>query len=495
MPQLLNLSRAARLVGATRGALQARIQSGELSACDGMVSVEELQRLFPEAQVEEAGAFERVTRIKEESFGRRVRERTLPSQEILSQRLFDQSLELSDLRTHLQRYHALVLRLEERIDQLAEQSGAEARTALADLRRLLDHEFEEALGRPGTPNALSLMDDMLRVMSAQVVVHPSRHEFFVDGADTILDAALSAGLALNYGCSSGNCGLCKARVVSGQVKRIRHHDYVLSEAEKLQGYTLLCSHTAVSDLVIEALEAQTPGDIPQQQIGARIKALGWLADDLMLLHLQTPRTNRLRFLAGQSVTLSVPGAEPMRLPVASCPCDDRNLQFHIERDSDHSFAERVFCSLGQGDPVTVWGPWGDFVLRPESTRSILFLVCDTGFAHVKSLVEHAMARDAAEHIHLYWLATRPSGHYLANLCRSWAAALDKFHFHPLMATPAGGSACAGGAAELGRRLVQEQDRLKDLDAYIAGPGDFVAALETFLQGRGLPRARISSTVV
>jgi len=37
---------------------------------------------------------------------------------------------------------------------------------------------------------------------------------------------------LNYGCSGGNCGLCKARLVSGQVRKTRHHDYVLTEAEK-----------------------------------------------------------------------------------------------------------------------------------------------------------------------------------------------------------------------------------------------------------------------
>jgi len=64
------------------------------------------------------------------------------------------------------------------------------------------------------------MDDMLRLMSAHVVVRPSSHEF-VDGADTILDVALRSGLALNYGCSNGNCGLCKARVVSGQVQKVR----------------------------------------------------------------------------------------------------------------------------------------------------------------------------------------------------------------------------------------------------------------------------------
>ncbi|MCK7497646.1 MAG: hypothetical protein MZW92_47830 [Comamonadaceae bacterium] len=79
---------------------------------------------------------------------------------------------------------------------------------------------------------------------------------------------------------------------------------------------------------------------------------------MMLLHLADAAQQPAALSRRASVTLSVLGAEPMQLPVASCPCDDRNLQFHIERDSDHSFAERVFHSLGQGDAVTVWGTMG-----------------------------------------------------------------------------------------------------------------------------------------
>jgi len=491
MPQLLTLSRAARIVGVTRGSLQSRIQSGDLAAFDGMVSTEDLLRLYPDTKLEEDGGFERVTRIKEESFGRRVRERMLPSQDILAQRLFEQSRELTDVRAHLQRYHSLVVRLEDRIRAVVDASQGEVRRTATELGEFLDHELEEVLGRTEAPDALAVMDDMLRVMSAQVVVHPSRHEFFVDGADSILEAGLRAGLSLNYGCSSGNCGLCKARVVSGQVKRVRHHDYVLSEAEKLQGYTLLCSHTAVSDLVIEALEATTATDIPQQQIGARVKTVSRLGEDVMLLHLQTPRNNRLRFLAGQDVTLSVLGAEPMQLPVASCPCDDRNLQFHIDRDPQSSFAERVFYSLEHGDPVTVWGPWGDFVLRAESPRSILFVACNTGFAPVKSLIEHAMALDVAEEMYLYWVATTPGGHYLSNLCRSWADALD--NFHPVLLVTTGDDALQRGAGDVVDRLRSAHPRLGEFDIYLAGPQPFVDGVAALLARHGFPPEQLTVT--
>lgn len=487
MRQLLSLSRAARLVGVARGALQQKIQGGELPSFDGMVSVDDLLRIYPAIRLENDIGFERVAKIREEAFGKRVRERMLPSQEILSQRLFEQSRELADLRTHLQRYHAMVVQMRERLRGEEARGPDRARESAAKLGEFLDRELEAVLGGTEAPNALAVMDDMLRVMSAHVVVRPSRHEFFVDGADTILEAALRSGLALNYGCSNGNCGLCKARVVSGEVQKVRHQDYVLSEAEKQQGYTLLCSHTAVGDLVIEALESAEPADIAEQQIVARVKAKQALGDDLMLLHLQTPRTNRLRFLAGQNLTLTA-GDASAQLPIASCPCDDRNLHFHVARNSEDSFAQRVFASLGTGDAVSLFGPWGDFVLRPDSPRSILFVACDTGFAPIKSLLEHAMALEVSERLCLYWLATRPGGHYLANLCRSWADALDNFSYVPITAGEA-------DAPRLVRRIAQEHADLHAFDIYLAGSEAFVDSAAQALRSQGFPEAQLSTAVV
>jgi CDP-4-dehydro-6-deoxyglucose reductase, E3 len=488
MQQRLSLSRAARLVGVARGALQQKIRTGELRSFDGMVSIGDLLQIFPAVRQESDVGLERVSKIRDEAFGKRLREHMLPSQEILSQRVFEQSRELADLRSHLQRYHAMVVRLRERLQE-QELHAAEGTQAAAakELGAFLDRELEAVLGGSDAPNPLAVMDDMLRVMSAHVVIQPSRHEFFVDGADTILDAALRSGLALNYGCSNGNCGLCKARIVSGQVQKVRHQDYVLSEAEKTQGYTLLCSNTAVGDLVIEALESAAPADIPPQQIVARVKATQALGDDLMLLHLQTPRTNRLRFLAGQNLTLTAGGVSAQH-PIASCPCDDRNLQFHIVRDAEDSFAHKAFGSLKAGDAVTLFGPWGDFVLRADSPRTIVFIACDTGFAPIKSLLEHAMALELSEHLYLYWLATPATGHYLANLCRSWADALDNFTYIPITAEH-------GDALELVSSIGADHADLSAFDIYLAGPEKFVHTATTTLLERGFPRAQLTAAIV
>jgi len=319
-------------------------------------------------------------------------------------------------------------------------------------------------------------------MSAHVQVNPSGREFFVDGNDSLLEAALRAGLSLDYGCSIGSCGKCKARVVAGQVHRTRHSDYALTAAEKTAGVVLMCCHTALTDLVLEAREAHGAADMPLQTIEARVKAVSPIAEDMRLLHLQTPRTNRLRFLAGQSVTLTLPDGASGSYAVASCPCDERNLQFHVRRREGERFAERILGGLKDGETVRIDGPRGAFVLDEASPRPIVFLACDTGFAPVKSLLEHAMALDAAETLALYWSASGERGHYLDNLCRSWADALDNFRYAALPADPEGEEAL--------RRLREDHARLDGHDVYVAGPPAWAAALEFRLLEQGLPRAQL-----
>ena len=206
MPQLLALSRAARLVGVPRAALQKRVQEGSLHSYEGMISTDELLQAYPEIKLEDTGILEKTTQIKQEAFARRVRDRLLPPKEVLAERLFEQSRELADVKIHLKRYHSLVIEMQEQLQELSRQAPEAERKNLAGLDAWLEQQLQAVLDTQA-PSALAVMDDMLRVMSAHVTIQPSRHDFFVEGTDTLLEAALKSGLALNYGCSSGNCGL------------------------------------------------------------------------------------------------------------------------------------------------------------------------------------------------------------------------------------------------------------------------------------------------
>ena len=495
MAQWVTVWRAAQLVGVPRGILQQRVRAGEIELHDGLVSTETLLRLYPQTELEQSGMLERVTHIKDDAFGRRVRERLLPSQEVLAQRVFRQSQELADVQRHLQRYHALVIALRDRLRELLAQTGDDEPRLLA-LQRQLNDGLARALATESV-DVLDVMDDMLKVVSAQVTLRPSGHQFVVEGHDTLLQAGLRAGMKLNYGCGNGTCGMCKVRVISGEVTKVAPFDYPLSEAEKQQGYTLMCAHTAASsEITLETLEARGPEDIAPQQIVTSIRGVRELAPNTRLLHLQTPRSHRLRFLAGQSVTLGRVGSaatagDDVRAtyPIASCPCDDRNLHFFVARNDDDALARQVFDgTLKVGDPINLWGPVGDFVLA-DSTHPLVFAACDTGFAPIKSLIEHALSLDSAPSLSLFWLATRSDGHFQANQCRAWSEALDPFEFALFTDNDP-----AAGARQMATAMRADLFDI-DCDFYLAGPEAFVTALNTALLAAGVPAAQVVSEVM
>ncbi len=486
MAHRLTIWRAAQLLGVPRGVLQQRVRAGEIELADGLVSTDALLALYPQAQLEPEGIAERVMKIRDEAFGRRLRERVLPSQEVLAQRLFRQGQELADAQRHLQRYHELVVALRER---LAALDGDDA--GLGAVRAQLDHGLARALATE-SPDMLDVMDDVLKVMSAQVTLRPSGHQFEVEGHETLLQAGLRAGLKLNYGCGNGTCGMCKVRLIHGEVARTAPTDYPLSENEKAQGYLLSCAHTAASaELTLETLEAAGPDDIPPQQIVTTVRAVRELAPDTRLLHLQTPRSNRLRFLAGQSATLGLARGDGVRatLPIASCPCDDRNVHFFVAREDPGAFAQHVFDgTLEAGNAVNLWGPSGDFVLA-DGQRPLVFVACDTGFAPVKSLIEHALSLDAAPSIALFWLATRSDGHFLANQCRAWSEALDLFEYALFQDR----DPVAGAKQVIGAIRADSFDI--DCDFYVAGPPGFIDTIRDGLRDAGVPAAQVFAEAI
>lgn len=492
MSQLLSLSRAARLVGVNRSELQKRVKQGELVTFDGMVNVDNLLAAYPGVQLEDDTEYSRVLLIKEKAFGKRVFERAMPDVETLATRINELSRELALSQTQVKHFKILLDRLRGKLNDIENQSLSGAKTTVNSLKNWLGDEIKAAM-EPEYPNPLAIRDNVLRVMAAHVTVLPGNQDFFIDGPDSILEGALRAGVPLNYGCSGGNCGLCKARLISGDIKKTRFHDYVRTEADKRDNVFLMCSNTAVTDLLIEAAVAGGVQDIPFQQIPATVKSITPLTAGTALLHLQTPRTNRLRFLAGQSVNLILGKSLKAELAVASCPCDDRNILFHVHRTPGNLFSDYVFNRLKNHDVVDIEGPQGEFILHDKTTRPLFFIAFDAGFAPIKSLIEHAMSLEAAESINLYWIGSNGSSIYLPNVGRAWADALDNFHYNPLVANFE--LANLGGKREESLRALLQSIRddhpnITDGDIYIAGPDAARNISEQFFLDLGLPKTRV-----
>lgn len=477
MPRLVSLSRAAKLVGLSRGALQKRVHDLELQSFEGQVNLDDIEKLFPDVELEDNHLIEDLEKIIENSLqkarGAKLAQLLAPDAQTLTSRLHSISQEHSKSKAYVKELSQIFIELQSQLKQLSKTSNKPY--LFEDLSNWLTDSVEKIRNQSIKPTPIHTKDTMLRVIAAQVHLKNTGHEFFVEGTNSILEAGLSAGLALNYGCSNGNCGKCKAKLLSGEIKKIKAHDYTFSESEKSQNYFLCCSNTAITEIEIEADEAGSEKDIPQQKISAKVKKINNLSNEVLVLNLKTPRTNRLRFLAGQNVILSRADLPPLEIPVASCPCDDMNIQFHIPYDDSNHFINYVSTELKNSDSIQIQGPTGSFVLDEDSNNSIIFIAFDTGFAPIKSLIEHAVTLEHAESLHLYWLHTEEKP-YMHNQCRAWEDALDNFKYQQTQCDIPDEK----GLEEKLDCLIKEYKNFSDKNIYICGDEKMVKKTQQIL---------------
>lgn len=320
----------------------------------------------------------------------------------------------------------------------------------------------------------------------QVRIESSGHTFKALPHETLLEAALRSGININYNCSNGTCGDCRVRLIRGEVTS-SPADYTFTAVEKGEGYILLCSSYASSDLVIAAQEAHSAKDIPFQSISAKVVRLERHGEHLRILHLRTPRTKTLRFLAGQHVCLQLPEGQ-LDAAVASCPCNGMQLQFHLRYESGVDFLERIFAGLEHGETVEIEGPFGEVTLDDDSPRPLLMIAVDEEFAPIKSLIEHAINLDLEQAVRLFWLAGEETGHYQENYCRAWGDVLDDYSYH--LSTFAGKEPDEVDITALLVSMVQLLPDLSLVDAYIAGPHSFQQSLKQMLVQRGADETRL-----
>jgi len=329
----------------------------------------------------------------------------------------------------------------------------------------------------------------------KVTLIPNGTTFDAREHESILQAGLNAGVALDYGCSNGNCGDCLARLVSGKIGKIRHFDFTISESNKSDGYFPMCCYQAESNIVLEAPEASAVSEIPEQCIDVQVKKIEQLNEQIIKLHLRTPRSSRLRFMAGQIVNLGGDGIPEGIYPIASCPCDDMNLYFHIPDIPGDDFSEWLFAgNLKKNTKLKLNGPMGRFVLGKDIARPILLVSWHTGFASMQALVEHAISVETELDIHLYRLAPAPGLQYLDNLCRSWSDAFDNFHYAPLANRYTLMSDEAQGK-EILQDIAKHHENLRNMDIFIAGPPSLTNAAINLFDDMGLPKDQLKCETI
>ncbi len=238
-------------------------------------------------------------------------------------------------------------------------------------------------------------------MTFQVTVQPSGHQFSCDDGETVLAAAIRAGVGCPYGCKNGARGSCKGKLISGSISQGKHQEKALTVDEAANGQALFCCAIPHGDLTIEAREVLGAGEFPIKKMPSRVAKLERVTDDVTIVSLQLPANERLQYLAGQYIEFLLKDNKRRSYSMANAPYKDELITLHIRHMPGGLFTDHVFGTMKERDILRFEGPLGTFFLREDSDKPMVLLASGTGFAPIKAIIEQAVHNQTARPIVLY----------------------------------------------------------------------------------------------
>ncbi len=308
-------------------------------------------------------------------------------------------------------------------------------------------------------------------------------EFEQQEGDTILRAALRAGLGLSYECNSGGCGNCKFEVLNGEVETLWADAPGLTERDIKRGRHLACQCRAIGSVTIKASTAPDyePKVIPKRQ-RARLLGIRNLSHDIREFRFLAE--NNADFLPGQYAMLDLPGLDSSRAySVSNTPNKQREWHFQIRRVLHGRGTHWLFDRLAIGDEIGLDGPYGMGYLRPESPRDIVCVAGGSGLAPMISIARGAVEAGMLMKRKLYFFY---GARTLRDVCgeemlRALEGFGEKIFYFPVVSLP-GNDVEWSGATGFVHDFVAGAlpSELPNFEFYFAGPPPMTQALQELL---------------
>ena len=323
----------------------------------------------------------------------------------------------------------------------------------------------------------------------QITVEPSGRQFSASGQETILAAAIHAGVGLPYGCKDGACGSCKCKKLSGEVTHDAYSENALSEAELAAGLILTCRATATSD-VLESRQVTGANAFPIKKMPVRVNALEKLSHDVMRVQLQLPAHTAFQFHAGQYLEFILRDGSRRAYSMATPPHVAANtpaIELHIRHMPGGKFTDHVFGAMKEKEILRAEGPFGSFFLREDSDKPMVFLASGTGFAPIKALLEHMQHKVMTRPVSLYWGGRRPEDLYMDAWLKELSTSMPNLSYVPVISDALPEDHWSGRTGYVHQAVLDDFADLSGHEVYACGAPVVVdAARSSYTSQRGLP---------
>lgn len=330
-------------------------------------------------------------------------------------------------------------------------------------------------------------------MPFTIKIEPSGHSFSATDDETVLEAALREGLVLPYGCRNGACGSCKGKILQGSVDYGNPQPAALAEFEKQAGYALFCQARPTSDLVIETREISGVAELEVRRLPCRVQHMHKAAEDVMVLKLKLPANERLQFLAGQYIDILLRDGKRRSYSMANPPHDDEFVELHVRNMAHGAFTEFVFGRMKEKDILRFEGPLGTFFLQEDSDKPMILVASGTGFAPIKSIIEHALHVGIERPMTLYWGGRRPQDIYMGELAGQWQQEHANLTFIPVISDAFPEDNWTGRSGLVHQAVMEDFPDMSAYQVYACGTPLMVeAAHRDFTTQCGLPEGEFFS---
>jgi phenol hydroxylase P5 protein len=271
-------------------------------------------------------------------------------------------------------------------------------------------------------------------MTYQLTIEPLGETIEVEEGQTVLDAALRAGVWLPHACCHGLCATCKVQVTDGEVEHGEASPFALMDFEREEGRALACCATLASDAVIEADLEEEPDaeNHPLADYEGTVTGLVDLTPTVKGLFIELDGEG-MAFQAGQYVNLHLPGLDqPRAFSLANPPSERKRLELNVRLVPGGEATTHIHHRLKPGDRVRVTGPFGRFFVRASAPEPLLFLAGGTGLSSPKSMILDRLARGDTRPITLVYGARNRAELYYDGLFREIALAHPNFTYLPVL---------------------------------------------------------------
>ena len=303
------------------------------------------------------------------------------------------------------------------------------------------------------------------------------NEFQIKPSQTILEAVISAGINIPYGCQSGSCGSCKAKITEGDVFHEDIMPGVLSDNERSEQKFLLCKTYATSNVIIKSLQEKSLDEITKKISPVRVEKLELLNHDVMQIQLQLPAGKNLQFKAGQYLEFILKDGARRAFSMANTP-DDNLIELHVRLIKGGTFTNYIFNEMKEKSIHRIEAPIGNFYLR-KSNRPLIFVGGGTGFAPIKSIINDYNQTGEERKIYLYRGFRTYKDLYQDEVVENWKKNINNFEAFNIYSE----EAVNGQEKSLvHKKVIKDLGQLDSFDVYCCGaPGMIEAAYQEFLE--------------